>query len=365
MHGRLALVLLLALSLLAPTAASAAVPRSKQIRKVEAITTSAGALVRVTMRAPLKGRLLIGFERRGKAKGNARRSTVIHGRKRTDFVFAGDARNLARVIVRTTPRGDRKALRLPRVKDDCAALSRLARKLRPLRKGRPAIKRRLSAITRRRNACGGASLPIAPTPTPAPGPAPVFTAPTAAFALAHGETPEDAVNAGADLTFSDASQGSELIDRAWNFGDGTPASGQVVHHTYAQPGRYTVLLTVRNSRGQTSAFGRELFVRGPGTANYTGAAVACPGPGVTTPVTVQLRVPSWAKLPASVRYEIPPGPCGADASPTARDLTITPGNAGNHKDVWGRNESTLQFTFDLSDGAGSGTVTPSVTASWS
>ena len=274
-------------------------------------------------------------------------------------MFAGDARSLARVIVRTAPRGDRATLRLPRVKDDCAALTKLARKLRPLRKGRPAIKRRLSAISRRRNACGGASLPVVPGPTPPPGPtpAPVFTAPAAGFTLAHGETPDDPVSAGADLTFTDASQGSELIDRAWNFGDGTPASGQVVHHTYAQPGRFTVLLTVRNSRGQTSAFGRELFVRGPGTATFDGDAVACPGPGVTTPVTVRLRVPSWAKLPANVSYTIPPGPCGADAT-DARDLTITPGNTGNHKDLWGRNESTLQFTFDLSDGTGSGTVDP-------
>ena len=106
----------------------------------------------------------------------------------------------------------------------------------------------------------------------------MFTAPTAAFALAHGETPEDPVSAGADLTFTDASQGSELIDRAWNFGDGTPASGQVVHHTYASPGRYTVLLTVRNSRGQTSAFGRELFVRGPGTATFTATPSPAPAP---------------------------------------------------------------------------------------
>ena len=283
MHGRLALALLLVLPLLAPAAASGAVPPHREIRKVEAITTSAGALVRVTLRAPLKGRLRVSFKRRDGVKGSTRRAAVIHGRKRTDFVFAGDARSLARVIVRTAPRGDRATLRLPRVKDDCAALTKLARKLRPLRKGRPAIKRRLSAISRRRNACGGASLPVVPGPTPPPGPtpAPVFTAPAAGFTLAHGETPDDPVSAGADLTFTDASQGSELIDRAWNFGDGTPASGQVVHHTYAQPGRYTVLLTVRNARGQTSAFGRELFVRGPGTATFDGDAVACPGPGVT------------------------------------------------------------------------------------
>jgi len=118
MHGRPALALLLVLPLFAPAGASGAVPRDRQIRKVEAITTSAGALVRVTLRAPLQGRLRVGFERSDDKSGSTRRSAVIRGRRRTDFLFAGDARNLTRVIVRTGPRGDRATLRLPRVTDD-------------------------------------------------------------------------------------------------------------------------------------------------------------------------------------------------------------------------------------------------------
>ena len=39
--------------------------------------------------------------------------------------------------------------------------------------------------------------------------------------------------------------------------------------------------------------------------------------------------------------------------------------AGDQRDAWGRKESTLRFSFDLSDGTGTGTVTPSVTAGWS
>ena len=75
MHGRPALALLLVLPLFAPTGASgAAVPRDRQIRKVEAITTSAGALVRVTLRAELKGRLRVGFERSDGKSGSTRRS---------------------------------------------------------------------------------------------------------------------------------------------------------------------------------------------------------------------------------------------------------------------------------------------------
>jgi hypothetical protein len=54
----------------------------------------------------------------------------------------------------------------------------------------------------------------------------------------------------------------------------------------------------------------------------------------------------------------------ADAS-DARDLEIVPGNAGDQLDAWGREQSTLRFRFDLSDGTGDGTVTPEVTVTWS
>jgi len=69
-------------------------------------------------------------------------------------------------------------------------------------------------------------------------------------------------------------------------------------------------------------------------------------------------------LAHGVTAEDPLSAHSADAS-DARDLTITPGNDGDHKDAWGRDESTLEFTFDLSDGTGSGTVEPVFTASWS
>ena len=319
--------------------------------------------MRVTLRAPLQGRLRVGFERSDDKSGSTRRSAVIRGRRRTDFLFAGDARNLTRVIVRTGPRGDRATLRLPRVTDDCAALARLARKLRPLRRGRPAVRARLRAIARRRSACGARAVPIDPPGAPAPAPAPGFTPPAARFAPEHGLTPEDPLSAGADVVFRDASVGTDLVDWAWDFDDGTTASGTQIHHTFAQPGRYTVLLTVRNARGNVSAFGHELFVRGPGSATFTGDAVTCPDPGETAPVTVRVRVPSWAKLPASVSYTFSES-CGAGVS-DARDLAITPGNAGNHKDAWGRNESTLAFTFDITSGMTPPvTVEPSVTASW-
>jgi hypothetical protein len=365
MHGRL-LVALLALSLLSPATASAAVDPGRDIRKLEAFTSSAGALVRVTLRAPLDGRISVRFTRRDGARGTSRRSTVIRGRRRIDFLFAGDARNLARVIVRTGGRGggDRAAMRLPRNVDDCAALARLARKLRPLRKGRRVVTRRLRAISRRRAGCGAATLPVAPAPAPAPGPAPVFVAPTAAFGLADGLTPDDPLTAGAAARFADASQGSELVSWTWDFGDGASSSERVVDHAFAAPGRYTVLLTVRNSRGQISAFGREVFVRAPGTREATvSTGVDCPGPGETVTVTAAVRVPSWARFPIGVDYSLPEC-AGADVSNT-RELALAPGAAGDPLDAWGRPESIVSFEFDVSDGTGSGAANPDVIVIWS
>ena len=147
----------------------------------------------------------------------------------------------------------------------------------------------------------------------------------ARYALAHGLTPEDPIEAGDDVRFADASAGSELVDWSWDFGDGTGAAGPIASHAYAA-GRYTALLTVANSRGGVSAFG-PLFVRGPGSATVEVVPVACPGPGHSVPVSVSVRVPSWARMPAQVAFALPTGTCGATASP-ARDLAITPGNAG-------------------------------------
>lgn len=361
MHGRFA-VALLALPLLIPGAAHGAVKPGQDIRKVEAYTASAGALVRVTLRAPLRGKIGISFKRRAGSKGSTRRSTVIKGRRRIDFVFAGDARNLASVTVRT--RGERVTKRLRKTTDDCAALTRLARKLRPLRKGRPAIRGRLRVIERRRAVCGGGiTVPIAPPAAPAP--APGFTPPAARFALADGLTPEDPLTAAANVAFNDASQGTDLVEWTWDFGDGATAAGRSVGHAFAQPGRYTVRLTVRNARGQTSAFGQEVFVRAPGSATFNGQTIPCPAPGATVPVTITRVVPSWARPPASVNYTIPASTCSPEVS-DARDLAITPGNAGNALDAWGRQSSTLSFTFDLSNGEpGGASVTPSVTVSWS
>jgi|GEM_PF-1675162 len=58
------------------------------------------------------------------------------------------------------------------------------------------------------------------------------------------------------------------ITYTWSFGDGNPGSGQVVTHTYAATGTYTVLLTVTNACG-TATISHGLTVVAPPIQYYT------------------------------------------------------------------------------------------------
>jgi hypothetical protein len=60
-------------------------------------------------------------------------------------------------------------------------------------------------------------------------------------------------SAGASLTFSAHSKAEDpvLICR-WDFGDGVTVDGSEVHHTYTEPGQYTVHLTAAGLDGLTA-----------------------------------------------------------------------------------------------------------------
>ena len=58
-----------------------------------------------------------------------------------------------------------------------------------------------------------------------------------------------------DGSFSRSAEG-EIVQYKWDFGDEETAVGAIVTHTYQQPGRFTVVLTINDNTGQqASAYG--------------------------------------------------------------------------------------------------------------
>ena len=114
------------------------------------------------------------------------------------------------------------------------------------------------------SACGGdEETPVAPPPPPPPPPQEPNVLPTAAFALDVdlGEVP---LEVSFDASSSTDSDGS-LVSYAWRFGDGGTGSGVRTTHTYGEPGRYRVDLTVTDDRGDTaSARGCRGCLQSPG-----------------------------------------------------------------------------------------------------
>lgn len=58
-----------------------------------------------------------------------------------------------------------------------------------------------------------------------------------------------------------AKEGNAIRTYAWNFGDGTQATGATVEHTYTQVGQYTVTLNVTDLAGQTSSTTQKIKVK--------------------------------------------------------------------------------------------------------
>ena len=343
--------------------------------------------------------------------GPGGRVAVVRTGRRLDFVLDGDGSGLKRVLVRTTPRprgaraalappkpaGDRAQLDLRPGDDTCAGLLKLAqqvdidasllrtqivatddaRRERALRKDLEVVTGRLAAITRRlvELGCDTSSLPPSSQPAPKPPPPspPVNNSPpTAGIVVNHGGFFDDAAEANAPVRFEANADGfgAGIVDVSWDFGDGTTGSGATVEHAFATPGKYIVTVVATNDRGQKGGHTRAIYVRGPGSKQTTlsaetGGNVPCPDTPETITVTVHIRVPSWAKSPFSAGFTIPAGGCpGATKTFVPGSLRLLQGNQGNHTDAWGRPENTLEFEFTVSDGGGTGSMNPGVTASW-
>ncbi|MCE1204450.1 MAG: PKD domain-containing protein [Holophagaceae bacterium] len=116
------------------------------------------------------------------------------------------------------------------------------------------------------------------------GSAPV--APAAAFTVA----PASPV-AGATVQFTDTSAGAPTT-WSWSFGDGSGSPSQHPNHVFAQPGTYSVTLTVSNAGG-TASLSRTLAVEAPGVGTaFTGNVVL--GSPTTSSVHAVVYAPDQA-----------------------------------------------------------------------
>jgi hypothetical protein len=91
---------------------------------------------------------------------------------------------------------------------------------------------------------------------------------------------------GAGILFSGAASTGTNLSFSWTFGDGTVSTGVTVTKAYANPGIYTVTLTVVDNMGQTASASTTASISigtGFGTAGCfnTGVGLVCSG-GVTT-----------------------------------------------------------------------------------
>ncbi len=146
---------------------------------------------------------------------------------------------------------------------------------------------------------------------------------------------------GQAVTFTDQSEG-EPSSRVWDFGDGSTASGRTVSHAFAQPGSFTVKLTV--GRDNTFASTTKAF-----QVTRTAVAVVVPWVARSRGATVQtsdLFVYNPGPAPMTVGLEfrrrgLP------EENPPQVPRTIAPGAtlfaADVLKTLFGRDESTSGF----------------------
>ncbi len=76
-----------------------------------------------------------------------------------------------------------------------------------------------------------------------------------------------------------------IVSYAWNFGDGTSASGPSASKTYTTPGTYTATLTVTDNAGLTSDRSVTITVTSPTTPTVTGTSTQILVAGVTVTLT--------------------------------------------------------------------------------
>jgi PKD repeat protein len=134
--------------------------------------------------------------------------------------------------------------------------------------------------------------------------------------------------------FSDTSSDSDgtLTNWSWNFGDGRVSSSKNPHHTYANKGTYTVVLTVTDNNGATNATSRSVVAKPvdvitlidavytPDKGEFKVRATSSAQPGVTLEV-----VGFGAMIYTSGQYEYGLNPDGRTTIPATINIVSSGG----------------------------------------
>ena len=137
--------------------------------------------------------------------------------------------------------------------------------------------------------------------------------------------------AGQEIQFSDltsAGGGGSFTRWNWDFGDSETSTVQNPKHRYAQKGSYTVILTIEDNQGNTSAGQKQVVIRGQGE-----------------PITVPIHnFPNPASSGTTFSYQLPQG--------TSQALLTVYAFTGPLVLTQKLNADSSQFEWGLKDQAG-------------
>jgi len=182
------------------------------------------------------------------------------------------------------------------------------------------------------------------------------SAPTASFTTSV-TTPEPGESVSVDAAGSSDSDGS-IESYAWEFGDGSTASGQTATHSYSSAGDYTVTLTVTDDAGATDSASTTVSVSSGNAAPDASFTVSPSAPGPGESVTLDAADSSDPDGSISAySWEL-----GDGTSVSGQSVTHTYSDAGDYTvtltvtDDAGASDSN-STTLSVSDGSGGGGAT--------
>lgn len=127
------------------------------------------------------------------------------------------------------------------------------------------------------------------------------------------------------VTFSDTSTGN-ITSRRWNFGNGLTATGATAATSYADPGTYTVVLSVEGSGGTDTA-SRTITVTAPAAAtpdaNFSASATSGTAPMTVSFMDDSTGATAWAWNFGDGGTSTLENPAHAYTSPGSYDVTLT------------------------------------------